>query len=157
VQVTLLGFVTLTGALLGIGNGMLLLSLYVDYRPNGTFYFPPLNIVGNAWILLGVTGVLLGGLLIVAGIIDMARNAVAWVVGIGVYATLLILSVAQIKNYFTNAAYSGEDAYGVVSAIVSVLLIVYLIIPRSRVFFRLRTAASKPRVATLDQSTSPAS
>lgn len=138
VQVSLLGLVTIVGGVAGIANGFLLLSIYVIHSLSGTSYNPPLNIIGNAWILLGVVSVLLGSLFIVAGATGSARSMLVWVISLGTFAALTILSIAQTNDYSANASYAAEESNGLVGAILGVLLTVYLMTPHMRTFFHAR-------------------
>ena len=138
IEVILLGLITVVGGLAEISNGWTLLSIYVIYRPYGTFYSPPLNIAGASWIFLGLASVLLGSVFIIAGAVRVARRMWVWVCGLGTSVALIILSVAQAMGYSVNASFSGEASTGAVGIIGGVLLILYLLTPRIRRFFQVR-------------------
>jgi|SRR5712664_1499350 len=133
--IALLGLFTMFGAGLGVVNGAELLSLYVLYRPYGTFYFPPLNLVGGAWIILGLIGILTGALLVVASVSGAARTFWVRLLGLTVYLTLAILSIYQTQNYFANASTGNESMNGLLGAIIGVLLSISLMTPPARSFF----------------------
>lgn len=129
---------------LGATNGLELLRFYVIYRPYGTFYYPPLNIMGETWFILGGLDILLGLVFAIVGTTGIARSRLTWLFGVAVYSILVILSIAQTQNYFISSSFEGESGFGLLGTIIGVATLFYLLAPRSRVFFFARTNIAGP-------------
>ena len=136
VSMILVGIFTVVGGLLGIFQGNQLLSLYLLRQgqsiPNPA---PPLNIVGPARIVLGFTSIILGVAFVVVATVKLRWNRVVWIGGVTIYAVFLVLSIAQVWDYWATASYGGENTMGISEAVVGFLIISYLLSPGVREFF----------------------
>lgn len=134
IQVAFFGLFTVFVSLFGFFNASNLSSLVLSGSLLGTFYSPVLDLIHNVWILLSAVAVVFGVMLIVAGIFGVFRSVVVWLLGLGLSATLVGLSIAQIMNYFEGGGFAGEGEYGVVGTFIWVSCLVYLITPHIRAY-----------------------
>jgi hypothetical protein len=137
IPLLILGLFTIVGAGLGILYGYELSSFYVTVRPYGTTYRPPLNIAGEAWTILGLIGILTGGLFVLASVISAVRNFLIWLLGLAVYATLVILSIWQTDYYGATPTYGEvvDPVLGLFGAFVGVCVIIFLMTRATRSLF----------------------
>lgn len=135
-------------------------QMYEWHTQTGTFYVPPLNVVGPAWVILGLSMILAGDLFVGAGVVRSLRKRGVWVLGFATYLAFSILSIAQIWRYSAAAVFVGggilqlvgysgrEETLGLYGAIIGLLVVVYLLIPSVRTFFSREAVQSNAHMLT---------